>query len=269
MWDESRRGEVAIATYTAPPMNYFTDAAVEQLDGLIDTWSRGGVAAVVLCGGVPGRFITHFDVDEIVRNQEAPDPIFDAPRRSRRVQAVLRRLNDLPQPVIAALNGDAMGFGFELALSADLRVAQRGDFRIGLPEVRLGLTPGGSGLTRMTKLVGVARALDLILRARVLTPEEALASGLVTDLADDAIDAALSLAEELVALPALAVAMAKKAIYQGADLPMDLALTLETESSFRLKQSPEIVRPMREYLALALDERRAWLDAGRPPTEEE
>ncbi len=266
MWQQRQEGAVAIATYSAPPMNYFTDEAVEQLDGMIDAWAAGDVAAVVLTGGVDGRFITHFDVDQILRNQERPDPIFEAPRRSRRVQAVVRRLNDLPQPVIAAMNGDTMGFGYELALSADLRVAQRGDFRIGLPEVRLGLTPAGSGLTRLTKLVGRARALDLILRARVLTPEEALAAGLVTELADDALAASLVIAGQIAALPPLAVAMAKKAIYQGADLPLDLALALEVESSFRLKQSPDIMVAMREYLALGLEQRRAWLDGDRAAT---
>jgi enoyl-CoA hydratase len=263
MWDVSSDGPVTIATYSDPPMSYFTDAAVEQLAKLIDEWPRSDSRVIVLTGGVPGRFITHFDVDQLLRTQEQPDPVFEAPRRSRRVQAVLRRLNDLPQPVIAALNGDAMGFGFELALAADFRIAQRGDFRLGLPEVRLGLFPGGSGLTRMAKLIGVARALDLILRARILTPEEAVAFGIVNELADDALDVAVGLAQRLAELPTIAVAMAKRAVYQGIDLPLDHALTLEAEASFRLKQSPDIMEPMREYLALPLDERRAWLDRER------
>jgi enoyl-CoA hydratase len=263
MWEVAREGAVVIATYTHPPMNYYTDAALEQLDGLIDTWLDDDAAVVVLTGGAEGRFITHFDVDEILRNQEKGDSIFEAPKRSRRAQALTRRLHELPQPVIAAMNGDTMGFGFELSMAADLRVAQRGDYRIGLPEVRLGLTPAGSGLTRLTKLVGRARALDLILRAQVVTPERALELGLVTELADDALETALAIAEEIATMPAIAVAMAKKAIHQGADLPLDLALALEAESSFRLKQSPDIVVPMREYLALPLEERRAWLDGDR------
>lgn len=260
MWDERREGAIAIATYTAPPMNYFTDAAVEQFEEMVRSWAASDVSAVVLTGGVPGRFITHFNVDQILANQEQPDPIFDAPRRSRRVQGVLRRLQGLPQPVIAALNGDTMGFGYELALSSDLRIAQNGDFRIGLPEVRLGLIPGGSGLTRLTKLIGVARALELILEARVLLPEEALAYGLVNHVADDALAAAVELAGRLAQLPRIAIAMAKRAVYQVADLPIDLALSLETENSFRLKQAPEIMEPMREYLALPLENRRRWLD---------
>ena len=150
MWHEEHLGGVVTATYRHPPMNYFTDEAVEQLDRLIDGWAAHAVAAVVLAGGEPGRFITHFDVDAILRNQAEPDAIVDAPRRSRRVQAVLRRLSELPKPVIAALNGDAMGFGFELALASDLRIGQRGDHRYGLPEVRLGIIPGGSGTVRLT-----------------------------------------------------------------------------------------------------------------------
>jgi enoyl-CoA hydratase/carnithine racemase len=260
MWNQERHGAVIVATYTDPPMNYYRDAAFGQLDELIDGWMVDDAAAIVLTGGVEGRFITHFDVDEILRTQEEPDGIFEAPARSRRAQALTLRLHGLPQPVIAAMNGDTMGFGYELSLACDLRIAQRGDFRIGLPEVRLGITPAGSGLTRLTKLVGRARALELILRARVVTPEEALALGMVTELADDARASAIAVAQELAAMVPLAVAMAKKAIYQVADLPLELALTLEVESSFRLKQSPDIQAPMREYLALPLEQRRRWLE---------
>jgi len=267
MWDEREESGVAIATYTAPPMNYFTDAAVDQLDDMIHAWRASPVSAVVLTGGVAGRFITHFDVDEILENQQQPDPIFDAPRRSRRLQAMLRRLNALPQPVVAALNGDTMGFGYELALSADLRIAQWGDFRIGLPEVRLGLIPSSSGVSRLVKLVGVARALDLLLRGRVLTPEEALAYGLVTEIADDALKAAIALSKRLADLPSITISIAKRAVYQTADLPLDIALGLEAENSFRLKQAPEIMEPMRQYLALPPEQRRDFLDAERLATE--
>lgn len=264
MWTETREGPIAVATYADPPMSYHTDAALEQLDELIDSWaSSEEVRVVILTGGVEGKFITHFDVDQILANQERPDTIFEAPRRSRRSQSVLRRLNRLAQPVIAALNGDAMGAGFELALSSDIRIAQRGDFRFGLPEVRLGLTPAGSGLTRMTKLLGTARAFDLIVGAKVLTPEEALGAGLVHELADDALAAARTRANAYAAMTPIVVAMAKKAIYQADDVPLDIALEFEVESSFRLKQSPDIQAPMREYLSRPLEQRRAWLDPDR------
>jgi enoyl-CoA hydratase len=263
VWTEERHNGVAVATYANPPMDYFTDPAVEQLDRLIGGWSDEGVRVVVLAGGGEGRFITHFDVEEILRNQEQPDPIVSAPRRSRRVQSVLRKLNDLPKPVIAALNGDAMGFGFELALSTDIRVGQRGDHRYGLPEVRLGIIPGGSGTVRLARLVGAARALDLIMRARVLTPEEALELGLLTELADDSLERAHAIAVRLAELPPVAVAMAKKIIYQGLDVTMDQALAIEIEGSYRTKQSPDAAARMAEYLAIPMDRRRDWLDSER------
>lgn len=263
MWTEERRDGVAVAVYANPPMDYFTDAAVEQLDGLIDGWQDDEVRAVVLAGGGDGQFITHFDVEQILRDQEQPDPILAAPRRSRRVQAVLRRLNALPKPVIAALNGDAMGFGFELALSTDLRIGERGDHRYGLPEVRLGIIPGGSGTVRLARLVGAARALDLVMRARVLTPEEALGLGLLTGLANDAVQCAVAMAQRLAHLPRVAVGTAKTVIYQSLDVTIDQALAIEIEGSFRTKQSADPAASMADYLALPMNRRRDWLDAER------
>jgi enoyl-CoA hydratase len=263
MWTEERSGGVAVARYEHPPMSYFTDQAVDELEAKIEAWSRAeDLGAIVITGG-EGCFITHFDVEAILRSQMSPDPLTDAPSRSRRVQGVLRRLTMLPQPVITALGGDAMGFGFELALACDLRIAQLGDHRYGLPEVRLGIIPGGSGTTRLTKLVGAPTALDLILRARVLTPEEALAKGLVTELAEDARARALTIAHDLADLPPLAVAMAKQVIYKAEELPLESALAFELEGSFRSKQAPAAAAAMRRYLELAPAERRAYLDGDR------
>ena len=268
LWAEERVGKVAVARYENPPMSYFTDQALDELEVMCEQWSRAeDVATVVLTGG-GGRFITHFDVEAILRSQDSPDPIVDAPRRSRRVQSVLQELSDLPQPVIAALCGDAMGFGFELALASDLRIGQRGDHRYGLPEVRLGIIPGGSGTTRLTRLIGVPKALDLIMRARVLEPEEALAHGLVHELADDACARALVIAGRLAALPRVAVAMAKRVIHRAADLPLEAALAFELEGSFRSKQTPEAAAAMRAYLELPHARRRTWLDSERAEDEE-
>jgi enoyl-CoA hydratase len=263
MWVEERVGDVALARYANPPMSYFTDEAVDQLEEMVGTWSHAEDLGAIVLSGAAGKFITHFDVEAILQSQLAPDPIVDAPSRSRRVQAVLGRLSALPQPVIAALTGDAMGFGFELALASDLRIGARGDYRYGLPEVRLGIIPGGSGTTRLTKLLGVPAALDLILRARVLTPQEALARGLVHELADDAEERACTIAGQLAGLPRVAVAMAKRVIHGAGELALGAALALELDGSLRSKLSPQAAEAMRRYLDVAPGERRAWLDADR------
>jgi len=263
-WSETCGDDgVVLATFANPPMNYFTDAAVDELDGLVDGWFDAEVAAVVLAGGVPGSFITHFAVEEVLRNQTHPEGPVEAPSRGRRVHAMTRRLNELPKPVISALNGDAMGFGLELALATDIRIAQRGDFRFGLPEVRLGVIPGGGGTVRLTKVLGAPRALDMLMRARLLTPPEALEAGLVHELADDAVETAVALARRLAALPSVALAMAKKVVHRTSELPLDAALAFELEGSYRSKQSSDAAGPMREYLALPFERRRDWLDAER------
>ena len=260
MWTETRQGRVAVARFNRPPMNYFTDADIDQLERLVGDWAQPGIGAVVLAGGLPGKFITHFDVDAILRKQEQPEGPIEAPVRSRRFHAMIRTLNELPKPVIAALNGDAMGGGFELALGCDVRIGELGDYRYGLPEVRLGIVPGGGGLTRLSRLIGPGRALLLGLSARVLDPEEAHRAGLVEQLAPDAVAAAIELATRIADLTPSAVAMAKRIVYQPAGLPLSVALDAELESAYRAKQSPDAAAPMREYLELPLTERRAWLD---------
>jgi enoyl-CoA hydratase/carnithine racemase len=260
MWTERHVGRVVVARFSRPPMSYFTDEDIEQLEDLVARWASPDVGAVVLAGGLPGKFITHFDVDSILLKQEQPEGPVEAPVRSRRYHALTRSLNELPKPVIAALNGDAMGGGFELALACDIRIGEHGDYRYGLPEVRLGIVPGGSGLTRLARLVGPGRALALGLQAKVHTPEDAYRLGMVEELADDAVAAATELCARITELTPSAVAMAKRIVYQTVGLPLAVALELELESTYRAKQSPDAAAPMREYLALPLEQRRAWLE---------
>ncbi len=266
---EERSDGVAVLAYSNPPMSYFNDEALDELERRIDGWAAADDVRVVILTGAGGHFITHFDVEAILNSQLSPDTLFDAPTRSRRVQGLLRRLTTLPQPAIAALGGDAMGFGFELALACDLRIGELGDHRYGLPEVRFGIIPGGSGTTRLTKLLGAPLALDLILRGRVLAPEEALSRGLLHELAEDALARAHSVAGELASLPPVAVSMAKQVIHRAADLPLESALAFELEGSFRSKQSPQAAEAMRRYLAVAPGARRAWLELEGLPVDGE
>lgn len=258
LWQVERLGQIVVLCYDNPPMNYLTSAGFAQFGSVLDDLAVAEVRAVVITGAVTGKFVTHFSVEEILDGQETIAA--RGPSGNHRTQLLLERLADLPQPVVAALNGDAMGGGFELALACDFRIAQRGDYRIGLPEVRLGIIPGAGGTQRLTRLVGMASALDLLLRARVLTPDEALARGLVHEVADDARTAALTLAHELAQLPPVAVAMAKAAVYQGIDLGMRAAQRVEADASYRAKLAPDASAAMREYLAVPVDKRRMWLD---------
>ncbi len=112
----------------------------------------------------------------------------------------------------------------------------------------------------MARLVGSGRALQLVLAAKALKPEEAAEHRLIEELSDDAVASATEIATEISELPPTAVAMAKRIVYQGDGLPLSVALDLELESAYRAKQSPDAARALEEYLAVPLEKRRDWLD---------
>jgi enoyl-CoA hydratase/carnithine racemase len=261
MWKvEEGDGGIVLARFARPPMSYYTDEDIGQLEELVAEWTARQVPAVVLAGGVPGKFITHFEVDGILVKQVEPEGPIESPVRSRRIHVLTQNMNRAPMPILAALNGDAMGVGFEFALSCDIRVGERADHRYGLIETRLGIVPGGTGLTRMARLIGPGKAMLLGAGARALTPEEAFEHGLVELLEDDALAAALEVAERMATLPRAAVAMAKKIVYESLGVPLSVALDRELDSAYRAKQSPEAAPALRDYLAQPLHERRGWFE---------
>src|SRR5512145_2151166 len=144
LWSVALDGGVAVATYRNPPMNYFCAEGSRELEGLIREWRSPRVRAVILTGGIEGKFITHYSVEELLAIAEEREALRGlGTSLNHGYHELLRTLRDLPKPVIAALNGDAMGGGFELSLSCDIRIAAAGDYRFGLPEVSLGILPGG------------------------------------------------------------------------------------------------------------------------------
>lgn len=262
LWTEHRDGDILTATYRNPPMNYFTEAAITELDALVDSWADSDARVIVLAGGLEGKFITHFSAEEILAGVENPAGFIEhGPVRNVRINAMHQKLNELRQPVIAALNGDAMGYGFELALACDLRVGEDKDHRYGLCEVSLGIIPGAGGTQRLARLVGMGAALDYVMRARVFHPTDALARGLITDCGEDALALAMSIAADLIAKPAHAVAAAKKSLQLGSELPLPYALNVETDVSFRVRLTESARERVAAYVAIPFAERRDWLEA--------
>ena len=178
--------------------------------------------AVVLYGG-PVAFAAGADIKEM-----AALSYTDMVQRSGTLQDSFTAIARIPKPVIAAVTGFALGGGCELALCADLRVAAA-DARFGQPEIKLGLIPGAGGTQRLSRLVGPARAKDLVFTGRMVGAEEALRIGLADRVVapEEVYPAALAWAAELAAGPAFALRAAKDAIDRG--LETDLATGLEIE----------------------------------------
>jgi enoyl-CoA hydratase/carnithine racemase len=168
-------------TINNPPMNYMTAPMAGELLQIIGkAESDNDTRAIIITGGVEGRFITHYSVDELAAM--AADPAQCArlfPAMEAGFHRILNRLMLRPKAVIAAINGDCIGGGYELALACDLRLAADGPFQIGLPEAMLGILPGGGGTQRLPRLIGRGRALEVMLFGNVYSPREAERMGMV------------------------------------------------------------------------------------------
>jgi enoyl-CoA hydratase/carnithine racemase len=207
-----------------PPMNALNIAVQEQLrEAAREATARDDVRAVVLYGGEK-VFAAGADIKEMA-GMGYPEMTARAGALSSAFDAVAR----IPKPVVAAITGWALGGGCELALTADWRVAAE-DAKLGQPEITLGIIPGAGGTQRLARLVGPARAKDLIMSGRFVPAAEALDMGLVDRVvpAADVYEAALDLVRPYVNGPALALRAAKQAVDGG--LEMDLASGLAWES---------------------------------------
>ena len=180
------------------------------------------VRAVILYGGERG-FAAGADIKEM-----APLGAAEMSERAGALQAALNDVADIPKPVVAAITGYALGGGLELALCADFRVLGE-SAKVGQPEILLGVIPGAGGTQRLPRLIGPARAKDLIFTGRHMAAAEALAIGLADKVVPDAevYQAARDLVAGFAAGPALALRAAKQAVNKG--LEVDLATGLEIE----------------------------------------
>ena len=226
-------GRVARLTLVNPPLNLVTEALLLELRAALETLAAaepGDVRAVVVTGSGERAFSAGSHVGEFEGQRGA------AGRARHELESgVARRLAELPMPTIAAIEGNALGGGLELALCCDLRVASE-RARLGLPEVRLAVTPGAGGTQRLPRVVGAARARELILTGRVLTAAEAERIGLVHEVvpAGEAVARATAIGEEIALRGPLAVREAKRLIDLASDLGLDAGLAAELDASDRI-----------------------------------
>jgi enoyl-CoA hydratase/carnithine racemase len=208
----------AVVQFFNPPHGYMDEAMEAELAQVLDRlehWPQGRV--VILTGRDPGVFIRHYDVTVLHKRAQffqAKGKKFslDRPVPNGGIHDCLERINKSPLIFIAAINGVAMGGGFELALGCDIRVVQEGEYQLGLPELNLGLLPGAGGTQAFAELLGTSRSLFYLLTAKVFNPQEVLALGIASACVEDVLHYAQNLAQGIEATPARACANIKQLV---------------------------------------------------------
>lgn len=249
-----RHGHVLEVVLNNPPRGYMTAQMSDQLlETVRAAQADADVRALVVTGAVENVFIRHYSVAEIAAISAA---LADGRMKQEDfvtavgVGGLIRTMLDSPIPTIAAINGMCMGGGCEFALTFDMRVAQEGDYRIGLPETRLGIIPGVGGQYLLGRLIGAARATAAVMRGAVFTPAEAYRLGVVDELVPDARARALELAQEYAARPRIGIDATRRlgrAIESGMDAATVLSQT-SWEFAGTLIDSPETDRLIRRFL---------------------
>ncbi len=252
----SRQNKIAVVRFDNPPRGYMDQHTVSELDALTEELAADdAVRAVVFTGAADGVFVQHYDVAELEglsRSLREKKRSFSEQRLApeRALDRVFGRLETMDKPAIAAINGNAMGGGFEFALSCDLRLAERGPYAIGLPEINIGILPGGGGTQKLARLVGQARALELVLRGRTVDADEAARLGMVHEAVDKPVlDRAMVLAQELAGKPPLAIKHIKRLIRFAHEGALADNLALERTLFLDLMVSDDGAQRMAEFVA--------------------
>ena len=242
---------IATITVNRPDkLNALNDATMAELGQAIEQVRSDRAVAGVVVTGAGRAFIAGADISEL-RSKSGPE-IYALARRG---QEVFRRFETSPKPVIAAVNGFALGGGCELAMACHIRIAAEGA-KFGQPEVKLGVIPGYGGTQRLTRLVGRGRALQLLLTGEMIDAGEAYRIGLVNRVVptgDQAVEAARAMLGQMLANGPLALTQCIEVVNRGADISIEEAMALEA-SAFAMMASTD---DMREGTSAFLEKRAA------------
>lgn len=227
---EVRDGAGLLTVCREEKLNALSTATFREIAHCLDAMEQDGGVAVGILTGKGRAFVAGADIGEYLEKSLADFTAFQLLGRS-----VLDRIEQHPKPIIAAVNGYALGGGMELALACDIIVAAA-NARFGLPEAKLALLPGGGGTQRLPRLVGCYRAKHMIMAGDPIDAAEAHRIGLVSVLCEEgnAVAAAINLATTIRSRGPLAVRLAKRLINEGMDAPLPAALSLEQAATAAL-----------------------------------
>jgi enoyl-CoA hydratase/carnithine racemase len=247
---ERRTDGVAVIRLDNPKVNALSKGLLRELAAAAEELHDDPPGAVVVTGG-DRIFAAGAEISEFM-SAEAPDQVISRAEAEHMGQHFLRALNavaDIPRATIAAISGFALGGGCELALACDFRIASE-KAKLGQPEILLGIIPGGGGTQRLARLVGPARAKDLIFSGRQVRAGEALAMGLVDEVVphEEVLDRALARAAELAAGAVVAQSFAKRAVDRGLDITLNGGLDLEQQLFAEVFQTEDAKTGVKTFL---------------------
>jgi enoyl-CoA hydratase/carnithine racemase len=220
-----------------PPANSYDKAFMEELDAAVEDARRDDLVKAILLRSASDKFFSAgADVSVFAKSGLDEQNAFVV-----RANEAMSRFESTPKVVVAAINGHCLGGGLEMALCCDFRIAAEGSYRIGLPEVTLGLLPGTGGTQRLPRLIGRQKALDLMLTGRTLVPQEAVAAGIVDAVVPpgELLDKAIALLKPYATGPTFAIGRIKKAAVLGFGMPLDEGLKLERQLLIELFKSDD------------------------------
>jgi enoyl-CoA hydratase/carnithine racemase len=264
-----REGKVVIWRFYHPPSNIWTGETAREFDDLVEEFYMDPDLRVgIMTSAMPDVFVQHFDVSILVNMGEQllkapPPPSTEYPKP----RGIYRRG---PKPVIAAINANLAGGGLELTMAMDFRFMAR-NASAAQSEVNVGILPGGGGTQRMPRLVGLPKALELMLTGRRVFADEAERIGLITKACDPMmlLPETLAFATALAARPPLAVQHIRTCVYEGWDMPLDKGLEMESRLFQELVKSQDALERMRAYVSSGQPGAAARLAAERAEMEKQ
>nr|WP_304216156.1 enoyl-CoA hydratase-related protein [Fredinandcohnia onubensis] len=236
---------IGIVYLNRPPYNPLSSQVYKELFTLFEELEKDSeVRAIILTGKGDRAFAAGADINEMVNLDGA-----DMMEMSRISRLAYDKIESISKPVIAAVNGLALGGGCELALACDFRIGSP-TTKFGLPEINLGIIPGGGGTQRLPRLIGQAKAKELLYFGEMIDAEKALEVGLVNKVveSDRVLEEAIEWAEKLAQKPRIAMKMLKTSINRGTEVDLQAALDLETACFGNAFASKDRVEGMKSFV---------------------
>jgi enoyl-CoA hydratase/carnithine racemase len=251
-------GHVVICILSNPPTHTFTSKSLMEVHDFLDQMEKKkDLRVLAFTGEGEDVFIKHYEVGELAESAEKNiseakevGSEYSPPKELHHFHKMLLRLRDIEAIVVAGINGNTAGGGCEFSLGCDLRIMSEGPYAIGLPETSVGILPGGGGTQRLARLIGSSRALDLILHARLLNPQEAFEFGLINKLVphERFREELMAYCSDLASRAPIALRQVKKIIHQGLDKTLEEGLLMEQEAFDVTMRSNDAAKAMRSML---------------------